>query len=362
LKFSKVICFVVLALCLGLCGCTFEPPADDGSGLREKTAGDSVAVEVNSRAPALAARTLDGGQARLGDYLGTHVVLLEFWSIFCKSCIEEMPHIMALRERYRSQGFEVLSINTDIFSDARILTALKKAGVKIDYPVLRDSRQEIAKAYNVEILPVTVIIDRSGWIRLYQEGYRPGDEERFDSLIQKLVHDDEVDDDITLAPRDGVTDFAAPGGDLITEGRLEESFTLTGLGGERITVGEDRQTVLFFWSLYCSPCRAEFPHMLELRKKYASRGVDICSVNVDSRRLEARVRKFIAKYPGLPCIPDWNEPDTIGLANLFSVGSTPTVIMLDAQGSIAFASAGSLDTAALEAALEKALQTTETTK
>jgi thiol-disulfide isomerase/thioredoxin len=353
---------MALLLALTLCACTSEPPGAGQAGLREKTSGDSVSVEVNSRAPAMAARTLNGDEVSLGDYIGSHVVLLEFWSIFCKSCLEEMPHIMELRERYSEQGFEVLSINTDVFSDARIIGALQKAGVQIEYPVLRDSHQEIAKAYNVEILPVTVIIDRSGWIRLYQEGYRPGDEDRFDSLVGKLTSSTRVDEDVTLAPRGGDTSFAAAGTELVTEGRLEEAFTVEGLNGESVTVGSGRQTLFFFWSLYCSPCREEFPHMAELVKKYRERGVDICSVNVDSRRLEPRVRKFIDSYPGLPCIPDWNEPQTIQLARLFGVGATPTVIVLDGDGSIAFTSTGKVEMSTLEEVLDRTLQDTGNTK
>ena len=86
----------LLALCLAL-SCQSEPSEDptgeQRGGLREKTTGESVAVEVNSRAPAFAAKALGGGTARLSDFIGNHVVLVEFWSIFCKSCIEEMPAI-----------------------------------------------------------------------------------------------------------------------------------------------------------------------------------------------------------------------------------------------------------------------------
>lgn len=351
----KTIKTLALLLAIALAACSSDKSQEPQSGgLKEKTSGESVAVEVNSRAPAIAARTLDGGEVSLADYVGTHVVLLEFWSIFCKSCIEEMPHVMELRERYREEGFEVLSINTDIFSDARILGALEKAGVEIDYPVLRDTRQEITKEYNVEILPVTVIIDRSGWIRLYQEGYRPGDEERFEELVVDLLRGGEDEEDVALAPSGGVTSFAAGDG-LVTEGELGEPLPIKALEGEELVVGDGTGTAFFFWSLYCAPCREEFPLMQELGERYRARGMEIVSVNVDSERLDKRVRKFISKYPGLPCVPDWDLPGELSLSKLFGVGATPTLVVLDAAGAVTFSAEGHVKPDKLRGELEKAL-------
>ena len=139
---------VLLAVLVGASGCSSTP---DASSLQERTSGDSVVVEVNSKAPAFAARTLDGGTVRLAEYVGSHVVLLEFWSIFCKSCIEEMPHIEALHEKYAADGLAVFSVNTDVFSTKRIASFMEKAGIHPPYPILRDQRQAVAGAFGVGV-------------------------------------------------------------------------------------------------------------------------------------------------------------------------------------------------------------------
>ena len=56
-------------------GCSSTDEAPGSTSLREKEGGESVAVEVNSPAPAFAARVMGGGQARLTDYMGKVVVL-----------------------------------------------------------------------------------------------------------------------------------------------------------------------------------------------------------------------------------------------------------------------------------------------
>jgi len=341
------------AILLALSGCSVFEEESTGT-IQEKTTGESVTVEVNAKAPAFAAKLAGGGAVRLADLLGNHVVLVEFWSVFCKSCLVEMPKIHGLYEKYKTDGLAVLSVNTDFFSDERILGTLKKAGVSLDYPILRDVRQEVSKAFQVELLPVTVIIDRSGWIRLYQEGYRPGDEERFERVIRSLLRTS-GESDVTLAPRGGVTAFAPAGRKLAEKGTRRQPVRLRALRGSNVEIGGGTPTLLFFWSLYCQPCREEFPLIEELRARYAKRGVTVAAVNIDNHFLAERVIRFLAPYPELPCLPDWSKGEKGGLADGYGVSATPTLVLLDANGSVVLAAEGASDNAELESTLEALL-------
>lgn len=330
-------------------GCTRDEGPSAG-GPVEKTGGESVVVEVNSKAPAFAGNTLDGRTVRLADYAGTHVVLLEFWSIFCKSCLDEMPHIEALHERYRDDGLAVLSVNTDVFSAQRVRSFLDKLGIRPPYPVVRDVRQEIVGAFGVELLPVTVIIDREGWIRLYQEGYRQGDERLFESRIRSLLGKKGAED-VTLAARGGVTAFAPAGLTLAAPGQQlapREASTVDG-GGARL--GGGSYQLLYFWSLYCDPCRREYPAVAALAGRYRDRGLETFSVNVDSARLLTRVRRFAQTQPGLACVVDDPEAPDGALAAALGVRVTPTVVLLGPGGTVLYAQSGAGDLAGAEDAL-----------
>ena len=329
-------------------------PGDDTGGLQEKTEGDSVVVEVNSLAPAFAARTLDGSPVRLADLVGTHVVLLEFWSIFCKSCLEEMPHVEELHRRYADDGLAVLSVNTDVFSATRIASFLRKAGISPPYPVVRDPRQEIVQAYNVELLPVTVIVDREGWIRLYQEGYRPGDERAFEAKVRSLLRKGEAED-VTLASRGGATAFAPAGVQLARPGQVVGPLRAADLTGRSVELAPGRPALLFFWSLYCRPCRGEYPQLVALSERYRSRGLASYAVNVDSTQLLTRVERFVAPHAALPCLLDDPVRDDGDLSQALGVRVTPTVVLVDAGGRVAHAQAGDTDLGALEARIEALL-------
>jgi len=333
---------LIATLLVAGCSRSLEP-----EGPKEKLSGESVAVEVNSRAPAFATRTLGGETVRLADHVGENVVLLEFWSIFCKSCIEEMPHIEALYERYRDEGLAVLSVNTDFFSSEKVSSFLAKAGIRPPYPVLRDLRQEIVGAYGVEVLPVTVIIDREGWIRLYQEGYRPGDEERFEARVRRLLGK-AAGEDVTLGSRQGVTAFAPTGVSLAGQGERLEGLRAAGLDGKRLALDDAGLRLFFFWSLYCRPCRGEYPAVAELGRKYGKQGLRAFAVNVDSHQLRARVERFANAHPDLPCLLDDPGQDDGELAKLLGVRVTPTIVLLDEEGAVAYAAEGAAEIPSLE--------------
>lgn len=130
-----------------------------------------------------------GGEVRsLEDHLGKDVVLLDFWSIYCVSCIQEMPSLVALYDKYGDQGFAVYGVDLDSFSPKRVERFIKGLNFTITYPVIIDRKREIATTFKVGMLPTTIIIGKDGEVKLFHIGYKPGDEDEFDHLIQSLLN------------------------------------------------------------------------------------------------------------------------------------------------------------------------------
>ena len=56
---------------------------------------------------------------------------------------------------------------------------------------------------------------------------------------------------------------------------------------------KDKVVVLDLWATWCGPCRAEIPHLVELNKEFAGKGVEVIGLTTESPQTDAeRVRDF----------------------------------------------------------------------
>lgn len=90
------------------------------------------------------------------------VVLVNFWASWCPPCIEEIPSMNRIYQRYREQGLEILAIN---FQEApeRVTEFLKQ--VEADFPILFDPDGAVAHQWNVFSMPTSFIVDHNGAVR-----------------------------------------------------------------------------------------------------------------------------------------------------------------------------------------------------
>jgi len=103
---------------------------------------------------------LDGSKPTLADYRGK-VVLGVFWSVSCQTCVDEIPHLNALYEKYRQNNFAVIGF--DMPYDRPDWTATFVKERPIQYPVSLDMDGDIARAFGgVQATPTTVLIDKKG--------------------------------------------------------------------------------------------------------------------------------------------------------------------------------------------------------
>ncbi|MGB5447990.1 MAG: TlpA disulfide reductase family protein [Woeseiaceae bacterium] len=136
-------------------------------------------------APDFALKSSTGANMRLSEYRGD-VVMINFWATWCGPCRQEMPLLDELYTRYQRVGFNLLGVNIDDDS-RRAMKMIDELGVS--FPVLFDARKEVSKLYEVEAMPVTVLVDREGRVRHVHHGYKPGYEEKYLDQIRSLLRE-----------------------------------------------------------------------------------------------------------------------------------------------------------------------------
>lgn len=136
-------------------------------------------------APDFALKSSTGENLRLSEYRGD-VVMINFWATWCGPCRQEMPLLDELYTRYERVGFNLLGVNIDDDS-RRAMQMIDELGVS--FPVLFDARKEVSELYQVEAMPVTVLVDREGNVRYVHHGYKPGYEDKYLDQVRSLLRE-----------------------------------------------------------------------------------------------------------------------------------------------------------------------------
>jgi peroxiredoxin len=145
----------------------------------------AVGADTAGIAPAFTLSELGGQNASLSQYKG-QVVMLNFWATWCGPCQQEMPLLDQMYKKYKPAGFTLIGVNVD--KDAPPVKQLLERK-PVSFPVLLDPASQVSKAYHVDEMPSTVLIDRKGNVRFLHRGYKPGDENEYQDRIRQLIRE-----------------------------------------------------------------------------------------------------------------------------------------------------------------------------
>lgn len=120
----------------------------------------SRAPNPGDPAPSISATTLNGEAFDLEDHRGKYV-LLDFWGTWCAPCLENAPHLEAVRVRY-GRDLVIVGIARDSTADVRRYVDTRP--VPITQIIQETMDHPIIVAYGVRQFPTYYLIDPNGTI------------------------------------------------------------------------------------------------------------------------------------------------------------------------------------------------------
>jgi peroxiredoxin len=97
-----------------------------------------------------------------------------------------MPALDRINTTYGRAGLVVLGVSVD----EDLERAREFAGaMKVSYPILFDTGSNIGEDYQLQKMPVTILVDRAGVIRYSKVGFKRGDERAYLDHIRELLRE-----------------------------------------------------------------------------------------------------------------------------------------------------------------------------
>lgn len=123
------------------------------------------AVKIGEVAPDLRnVQWVKDGPVDIAKGKGTNVYLIEFWATWCPPCLESIPHLASMQEKYKKDGLIVVGISIDENMQTVVDFVAKNKAMKYNVGFDKDGIAS-GKYFSPESgggIPVAFLIDKTG--------------------------------------------------------------------------------------------------------------------------------------------------------------------------------------------------------
>jgi peroxiredoxin len=169
-------------------------PGREVAPVREEHPVKEVAPAANPAANAARERpsaadfslpAVNGGIVSLSGLKGK-VVVVDFWAMWCRPCVWEIPSFVKLKHRYAADGFEIIGLSVDR-DRSRMAEFIRRYG--INYPIVYADGELQEKYGGIRGIPTTFFIDKRG--RIAEKVVGAHEESFFDGKIRELLMEED---------------------------------------------------------------------------------------------------------------------------------------------------------------------------
>ena len=180
---SPTVIALSLVLAVSALGCAGATgPGTGATTGGAAAAGDSHAL-IGKPAPDFSLASVNGqGKFSLASMKGK-VVIVDFWATWCEPCRHATRAYQALAARYPGRVV-VIGVSVDDEPDG-IADFARQTGAT--FPLVWDRGGRVAERYRPPSMPTSYVLGRDGVVRYVHSGWEPGDAERIEAEVARLL-------------------------------------------------------------------------------------------------------------------------------------------------------------------------------
>jgi peroxiredoxin len=134
---------------------------------------------------------------------------------------------------------------------------------------------------------------------------------------------------------------------LLAVGEKAPLFKAYTIEGKPFVLGDqlaEKGVALFFWSLFCSPCREEMPLIQKTYLDMKDQPVEFVGVNLDEPALLNATKSYLKSQSfSYPIVMNKSGTEDAQTDKLYKITATPALYMIRKDGTISYAHLGRLE-------------------
>ena len=150
--------------------------------------GEFIPASPLLPAPAISFVDLAGNTVSLSEFTGK-IVLVNLWATWCEPCLREMPSLERMQSRLGDK-IAVVAISEDR-GGKTVEPFIDKLGLR-SVKIYLDPKSAIERAFKVQGLPTSILIDRKGRVLGRVEGAAEWDAPKLLEVLKSFLGGDEI--------------------------------------------------------------------------------------------------------------------------------------------------------------------------
>ena len=151
--------------------------------------GEFIPASPPLPAPAISFVDLTGNTVSLSEFIGK-IILVNLWATWCEPCLREMPSLERMQLRLGDK-ITVVAVSEDRGGSKTVEPFIDKLGLKSIKTYL-DPKSTAERAFKVQGLPTTFLIDRKGRVLGRVEGAAEWDSPKLLDILKSFLGDEEI--------------------------------------------------------------------------------------------------------------------------------------------------------------------------
>lgn len=123
----------------------------------------NLITAIGSKAQEFKGPNPEGKEISLSELKGK-VTIIDFWAAWCKPCRAENPNVVSVYNQYHEKGLEIISISLDKSKEDWLAAITADQMDWHHISTLQYFDDPIARLYNINAIPATLILDENGVI------------------------------------------------------------------------------------------------------------------------------------------------------------------------------------------------------